>query len=176
MDTTPQSKDDPSMIVELIEQDGLKRTPLVASYKNVAKVCRRNNVDAIISIYATKDEKWTPVIKEYTLILQFDDVLPHKTKRTRRMVQGSHLCAISNFAFSLPNNATCLIHCAAGRSRSTAAALIYMCARGLEPRIACQWLFHNYPRSNPNGWMLKLYDEKMKSGIFDACSKYKVKW
>lgn len=75
-----------------------------------------------------------------------DAVLP-SSEDIEQIKQWAHACDSEN----------ALIHCGAGISRSTAAALITLCEWGYSVSHAVQTVLTRRPMADPNSRMLKLY-------------------
>ena len=156
----------------------------IASYRRARKrIERGERLDALVSICGPNNEKiLTPLPGQTEMLylhLPMNDVLPHR-KAYKGLPTGNDVLKIIEFARSLPEDASVLVHCAAGRSRSPAAGIIMLAATGTLSRMAVQQIFDSAPKSNPNGWILKLADVILDSsdrGLFHACeTHHKVKW
>lgn len=160
----------------------------IASYRRAKQRLERGEkFDALVSICTLTDEKsvddlWPEELPALWLMMY--DVLPHR-KAHKGLPTGNDILKIIDFAKSLPKDANVLVHCAAGRSRSPAAGIIMLAAIGMGPRMATAKIFVLAPKSNPNGWMLKLADiildwdprKTDEKGLFDVCESYhRVKW
>ena len=106
------------------------------------------------------------------------DVTPFLLPQKRTLMTGEQMHLVIRFlqeTVDLP----ILINCQAGRSRSTASAVIAKYireGRGSE-YIAAKWLFNEFPKSTPNGWFLKLADAILGTHLFPACENVGfVKW
>lgn len=109
---------------------------------------------------------------ERHLVLQFNDISAPTTGLVapdNNMVQ-----AILDFSRSWDRRETCLVHCWAGISRSTAAAFIITCANrspGQEDALAHD-LRRASPSATPNPLMIKIADELLRrSGAMVAAIK-----
>lgn len=112
-----------------------------------------------------------------TLRLGIWDKTPWRGRRERPLATGNQIQDLIDFAAGIPQDARVLVHCKKGRSRSTAAALIIHVARGERPETAIAELLRGAPKSNPNGWMLKLADAILDTRIFHAAMHAEiVKW
>jgi predicted protein tyrosine phosphatase len=143
-------------------------TVFVSSLKTCDRFMKEREFAGLVSI-APHCESRAPK----TLLLSFPDTTPHR-KPYKGLATGSDVLSVIELARSIEGDL--MIHCAKGRSRSTAMALIAMKARGMSGSEACADLFQRYPKSDPNGWVLKLGDIFLGSNLFALCSSHRVKW
>lgn len=98
-----------------------------------------------------------PFPAERHLILAFDDVSDpsHPGAPTH-----AHLDAVLAFVDAMPEEASALIHCLQGLSRSTALALGLL-ARDVQ-RLRAAYLLHGLrPQAVPNPLLIRLWDERL---------------
>jgi len=83
-----------------------------------------------------------------------------------------HVEQLISFARNLPENPGILVHCDAGISRSTAAALIlhYLCLGN--PVDAANALLQNQPNALPNRLFVHYADELLGSHLQEVCEKF----
>lgn len=106
------------------------------------------------------DEVDLPFIAPCSLRLSFDDVedMPEHFSDPLDDL-GPTLAdvrAIVDFAKQLPSDARLVIHCEAGISRSTAAAMIVLSVRGVSPDGIQKILREVAPQADPNLRMLRM--------------------
>lgn len=116
------------------------------------------------------------------LLVDVSDSVPLINPR-KGMMNGLHALQMVNF---LEDFMRCsrrdlksrylLVSCGRGRSRSTAGALVAHTMIHRDEQRAVDWLFETYPKSTPNGWILKLADDLLGTNIFDATAERFVKW
>jgi len=92
-----------------------------------------------------------------TLLLNLDDTWPGR-KESWLPATHDQIATICNFSRIIKDHTMVLCHCGRGRSRSTAAAIIMLIARGIAPEAACKAVFAACPKATPNGWMLHLME------------------
>lgn len=131
------------------------------------------------------DPSQWPELAPCSLRLIFDDILdgPEHFSRSNEFDSG---CAERDirrlllFAGGLPENARILFHCHAGKSRSTAAALIVLATRlgkGKE-NLAAEMMLQAQPEARPNTRMIDMADKLGEwNGLLAAlgakiCSQY----
>lgn len=130
--------------------------------------------DALISIGKGDLTHCTPI--EHTLRLDFADATPNSQRHRKRIPREDDICRIIDFACQ-HHQGVMLIHCQAGKSRSTAASLICQAIWGMSERDAVKWLMRVHPKAKPNGWMLGLCDSIRDSRLFYTASEAGiVKW
>jgi len=80
--------------------------------------------------------------------------------------QKEHILQIMEFFKQVraQNGHGVLIHCEAGISRSTAAAIIGLCSLGIEPKAAFDYVMELIDMALPNRRMLRLADEVLGGG------------
>lgn len=90
------------------------------------------------------------------LFLAFHDVV--EENKAHVMPRPHHVAAIVAFARQLQPGTKVLVHCMAGISRSTAAAVIMLRELGVPYHEALTHIMAVRPQAQPNGLMLNLYD------------------
>lgn len=130
----------------------------------LAQQLKTNQFDAIISI---KDPSNNPLYREKkkrkraaqlakhcaaVLCLDFED---------DEFVPAEVVAAIVEFAKTLPDGARLLVHCMAGRCRSTAAAIIALRVKGMDYGSAQAEVLRVRPIAAPNLAMLRLYAQTL---------------
>lgn len=124
----------------------------------VVRVASRRDARRLISISEGEGmpcrERWG---RRPALVLCFDDV--HDATRSPCPPRADHVERIVAFARDLPAGARLLVHCHRGISRSSAAAIVAVCARdpGLSLDAARQRLHEASPQIVPNRLLLQLY-------------------
>ncbi|MFQ3361186.1 MAG: tyrosine phosphatase family protein [Alphaproteobacteria bacterium] len=138
------------------------------------KMIDKYNANYIISILSPGES--FPIfegIKDTNhLKLSFNDI----TSPRKNLIQPSlgHVKNIISFTKKCTKNDTLLIHCYAGISRSTAAALIVYCyyKKDLRADLMATELMSLSPSANPNSLLLKLGDHIIgSSNILSECHK-----
>lgn len=150
----------------------------VCSLDYARRLLDTGDFNALVSIgHPRGDEHVLKPWPDYSLSLGFYDSTPYRGKG-RPLFSGEDGISLINFARRLPDDVSLLVHCKRGRSRSSAAALICLVARGHNENTAIfDYLLPMAPKSNPNGWMLRVADAIMGSRLFDACHAAGiVKW
>ncbi len=108
-----------------------------------------------------------PTVAPATLRLVFEDVLDgpehFSIASDFHGPTPEHVRAIITFARGLPQEARLLIHCFAGASRSTAAALIVSAAKGEQSADTLAGMLHPTD-AHPNALMLRIADELLACG------------
>lgn len=94
---------------------------------------------------------------ERHLLLEFEDVTDAAHPEAPSQ---AHLDAALSFIDALPQDASVLIHCLQGLSRSTALAFGLL-AREVAPLRAAYLLHQLRPQATPNLLMLRLWDERL---------------
>lgn len=79
---------------------------------------------------------WELLPEEYALHLVFDDIQVDDPNLGRTAPSLENVQKIIDFARLGPETGRMLVHCSGGVSRSSATALVYLCARGLSPQDA----------------------------------------
>jgi predicted protein tyrosine phosphatase len=149
----------------------------ICSLRYARRLLDTGEFDNLISIgkpggYEHVNQPWP----HRSLSLEFWDSTPARGSG-RPLFSGEQAIDLINFARTAAVDATFLIHCKAGRSRSSAAALIVMRALGHSEWTAIEYLLVGAPKSNPNGWMLKVADAVMGTHLFDTAWRSGiVKW
>lgn len=122
-----------------------------------------NHSVRIFDVGTTHEAK---ILKGSSLVLWFDDVAPDGVRVTPEEVEArfGYVAAkpqqveqLVDFGRNLPDGSWLLLHCAQGISRSTAAAMIVLMARGMAEDAAMQTVKLARPMALPNSWMLKLW-------------------
>lgn len=128
----------------------------------LAQLLKTNTFDAIISIKdpsnnplhrVKKNRKRLAQLSKYcatVLCLDFED---------NEFVTPDVVTAIVEFAKTLPLGARVLVHCMAGRCRSTAAGIIALRVKGMDYTSAFAEVLRVRPIAAPNATMLRLYSE-----------------
>lgn len=158
-------------------------TITVSSLKRTGRHFVERRFDGILSISRAGGDQHCclPAAEEYERVckLQFDDVTPAMIRPRRMLATQGHVQQILDFGHHFASG-DILVHCAKGRSRSTAAAIILAFAGGKTPDAAAAWLFDKYPQSTPNGWLLLLTDiicGTERDGLYAAtAARGFVKW
>ena len=97
--------------------------------------------------------------------------------RRRRPLPSSETVWLGVHAVRSVRPSKLLVHCRAGRSRSTAMALVCLVAMGASEEDAIEQLLVAAPKSDPNGWILCLGDVYLDSHLFKAATDAGiVKW
>lgn len=132
----------------------------------LGQLLKTNTFDAIISIKdptnnplhrAKKNRKRQAQLSKHcaaVLCLDFED---------DEFVTPNVVAAIVEFAKTLPLGARTLVHCMAGRCRSTAAAVIALRVKGMDYGSALAEVLRVRPIAEPNLTMLRLYAESLTS-------------
>ena len=112
----------------------------------------------------------------HSLVLNMWDDAPY-WRRVRGLPRGEDVLRLITFAREIHPGERLLLHCKAGRSRSTASAMIVMAARGLSEEYCLAALLRNGRKATPNGWLLKLADALLDTSLFAAAKEAGiVKW
>ncbi len=107
------------------------------------------------------------------LVLGFDDV--ERDEVGAVAPQRTHLHDILAFAASIGADARCLVHCHAGISRSTAAAIAILIGRGVEPKVAFEQIrVHRSPLFWPNQRLVDHTDRHFELG--GTYARHVVAW
>lgn len=148
----------------------------IASLRFADRILADKKWDALVSIGHPNGTENCTLRAPRSLVLNFWDDAP-LWRRVRGLPRGEDVMKIIAFGRELHINDRVLFHCKAGRSRSTASAMIVMGARGTSPGAAVKALLQNSPKATPNGWLLKLADDLMDTFLFDAAAEAGiVKW
>jgi len=114
------------------------------------------------------------------LTLQVGDITPKLmgTKSGKLMTGEQMIHVLDYLNHWKRRGGNLLVNCTAGRSRSTATAMVaHFVLHQQEEHVSVDWLFLNYPRSKPNGWILKLADNIIGSDLFGTTERLAfVKW
>lgn len=97
------------------------------------------------------------------LRLEFDDI--HHLDSQWIHPTWQDVNSLIEFLRSIPGDANVLFHCHMGRSRSTAAALIYACIRTGSEEDAMKMLLEKRPQAHPNRLMLMIADSILNSRL-----------
>lgn len=81
-------------------------------------------------------EFWELLPEEIKLRLVYDDLQEDNKFLMRSAPTEAHVREVIRFALTATDDTRMIVHCASGVSRSSAAALVYLCARGVSPRVA----------------------------------------
>jgi len=150
---------------------------IISSLNRADAKIRKYNPDALVSIGAPGGGyHCTETCKEMLTLEMWDTTPLHRGKR-EGMPRVNDVRMIIRFAHSLRSSDLVLFHCMAGRSRSTAAALIVLATRGSPESMAVDTLLAAAPKSTPNGWLLALADSMLGTKLFIECTNRGIlKW
>jgi predicted protein tyrosine phosphatase len=135
---------------------------LITDISKVAYNVRYNNVSHVLSLLRGRERNELIMPgdfpKENWLLLDMDDVINETAVFSPTREQVQHLLQWGN---NLPENARLLVHCYAGISRSTAAALALKVQQIGKDNIsqAINWLIEHRPQACPNPVITKYADE-----------------
>lgn len=149
---------------------------VIASLRTADRKIRASNADHIISIgHPNGEQHCSTFLDRYMLRLGMHDALPASSRR-RTLPQADHVYRALNFV-NERDVKTLLVHCKAGKSRSTSIALACLASRGVSEEDAIKTLLEVAPRSTPNGWILCLADMFLNTRLFVAARDAGiVKW
>ena len=128
----------------------------------VETLLAREPVDHVLTLVSPDAEIGARAVP--ATVLRFNDILEPRPGLVAPDAEMVH--AIIALGRELPVDATLLVHCFAGVSRSPAAAYVLACAasvRGDELAIA-QRLRADSPKATPNALMVSLADEILQRG------------
>lgn len=118
----------------------------------------------------------TTLMREKTMDIDMRDITPNRRKHKELPTIGD-IKNIIRFAKRTAGDDLVLIHCAAGKSCSTASALICWSCWGLPDAFAVEELQKIHPNPKPNGWILAIYDSLTEANLFGATEKAGIlKW
>jgi len=117
---------------------------------------------SILDPETEEPEGFAALAAEKFLRLRFHDVIEHQPSISAPDV--GHIAAILNFGAALRDHAAprVLIHCHAGISRSTAAAIILLAHRGAAAEAAVAQVVSVRPKAWPNLRMIEIGDRMLK--------------
>lgn len=143
----------------------------ISSHNRAAQKLESGGYTALVAIGPPYSDK----VLATTLRLTFPDTTPNR-KPLNGMATGLDILRLIQFCRKLTPQDKVLIYCQRGKSRSTAVALIAMHCLGMNEDGCVRSLFGRYPKSWPNGWVLKLADAILGCSLFDSCKRVNVKW
>lgn len=145
----------------------------VCSKSEVNKTVSRFEATHLVTLLDPDDSVFRPprIEGRNHLRLSFEDVLDSKHPFAPTI---EHCKFILDFGSRLNENARVVVHCHAGVSRSTAAALaLWIQANGFDPSAAKDWLKQVRPVACPNVLMAKYFDQllNLNGDFLDLCDK-----
>lgn len=155
---------------------GTQMEIVIASLRTADRKIAHNKPDAVISIGSPGGEHHCsdPPLGVPFLKLAMRDTVPMRSRRP--LPRESQIRRVIEFTREA-RPTKLLVHCKAGRSRSTACALVALAASGVDEAKAVKQLLEVAPKSDPNGWILCLGDLHLHSQLFKAASTAGiVKW
>ena len=132
--------------------------------------------DALLSISGPDKDKHCTRRTGNDLLLKLWDTTP-VVKSRRPLPTAGDVVKIIRWAQALPEDARVLVHCAAGRSRSTAAAAIVLASGNSEGENWAWWysesvmeaVYEAAPKATPNWYLLAMADELLGTNMLGYC-------
>lgn len=144
----------------------------VGSKSDAHKLVKRNSAKHVLSILDPGDKLFlTPRLHACNrLHLAFDDVLDPKDPFAPTL---DHVQRLLDWAKNIPDDDTVVVHCFAGISRSTAAAIAILAQLTRDVDAAVAQIAAVRPRLCPNPVISKYADDILGFGgeLHDACEK-----
>lgn len=148
----------------------------LSSFRKLAAKVQERGWTAVVSI-ANHDGTMGHVVPDLKcLTLAIADVYPARTN-DKPLCTGDDILRLVKFAREdLEDSDRVIFQCGKGKSRSTAAAMIVLRARGGKDRAAVKAVLEvaGEGRCTPNAWMLRLADAIMGSGLLRECRRLEV--
>jgi predicted protein tyrosine phosphatase len=146
----------------------------ICKYKTAEEHLDTGEYDAMISISVPERNQRPEGRTGKDLLLDFWDVTP-TCCRNKPLPSAEDVIKVIKFARETECE-NILIHCHAGRSRSTACAIIFLIVKGLSDEEAVKAVFANRRRSTPNWHVLAIADHLLGTNTLHICrTSYKVK-
>lgn len=139
----------------------------VTSVRDVYSTVCAKDITHVLTLL-TRDERSMVKLPSFFdranyLFLEMDDVIDANTPGSPKKEQVAHML---NWASKIPDDAKLLVHCFAGVSRSTAAALAIRVQKdGLDKLVeSIDWLVNHRPIACPNPVITQYADELLNAG------------
>lgn len=128
----------------------------------VESLLAREPVDHVLTLVSPDAEVGARAVP--ATVLRFNDIIEPRAGLVAPNAEMVH--AVIALKRELPSDATLLVHCFAGVSRSPAAAYVLACAASVagDERAIAQRLRAASPKATPNALMVRLADEILQRG------------